>query len=438
MPLTKRQYIGLNVANYISSPLSIAGSATIISLIIRRHRRQIAGQGRGQEKLRLSDTIVLLLSCGDLLVSTSNLFQNIGTPKGTEGAYWAIGNEHTCSALGFLVYFGSQWVAGINCFLSIYFLLSIRYSWREQDFTKCIKGVCLLVVLLVPIATSSFTASHNAFNYSSNTQICITGDYPDGCRKNEDVECERGETSLPGTLFFAVMSMFGLTGFASTVMVYWTVRSRIRRTLRHGRSWAENVSMSNNTSGRDDIQNNLNAAFTSTRRHSTSLGSSLTSGQQERIRQTAWQAVFYSLAFFNFFVWPFVTYINQIVNNGQPGDHEQEPLWFSLNLLTWFFYPLQGFFNAMVYLRPDIIRWRKLNPNISIFWILNQSIIQGNEPYPSQSLHMESDQSKQGVGTRMQQEQKIEHQNSCPQDNSLEVSAEDPHPGTFENGHSKP
>ena len=145
---------------------------------------------------------------------------------------------------------------------------------------------------------------------------------------------KRGKLWYSGESVCSRHVAFQLDWLASTFMVYWTVRTRIRRTLRHARSWSLSfnpTSASATPVVKSGEANTVDTTRRSWRRNTNTLGSSLTSSQEWRIRPTAWQAVFYSLAYFNVFFWPLTTKINHIVHNGQPGDHMQEPLWFCSN-----------------------------------------------------------------------------------------------------------
>ena len=391
MPLTHGQYIAINVASWISSPLSVLGSATLIRLILRR-RSQKAPQ---PPLFSCYEKIVLLLSTGDLIVSCIHLCMSFAVPQGTEGAFWAVGNTTSCSLFGFASFFGSQWVAGCNCFLAIYFLMSVRYGWKDQrDFTPRKQALGFFSLCGIPTITSILAVTETALNFSSNGYICFIGDYPDGCVYNPELDCQRGQNaSQVAFLYVTVMLLFSLTGFACTTALYCTIRSTTQQSLRHTRFWMSflpevppsGVTQQEAESSQQQQQQSSSPSppappqSLSPHQHS-SLVSSITRSQEERLRQTAWQAVLYSLAYFNVFFWPFTSKLQHEVFQGLPSDRQQEPVWFVLLLLTWFFYPMQGFLNFIIFIRPDISRWRNLHPQESLLWILHQAVVRAREP----------------------------------------------------------
>jgi hypothetical protein len=91
-----------------------------------------------------------------------------------------------------------------------------------------------------------------------------------------------------------------------------------------------------------------------------------------RLQEVSWQAVLYSLVYFNSFVWPTLLTILSIVSSSdkdEAGSNETQPkAMILLEYLCWTFFPLQGFLNFLVFSRPDLQRWRNLHPKGSILW----------------------------------------------------------------------
>lgn len=102
--------------------------------------------------------------------------------------------------------------------------------------------------------------------------------------------------------------------------------------------------------------------------------------RRDRLRKeqaVAMQAVLYSLVYLNSFIWPFLIFaINESVDT---QEREGEPGLFTLQLLAWILFPLQGGFNCIVYLNPQWRRWRAIHPNagkMSTAW----NVVKGESP----------------------------------------------------------
>jgi len=81
--------------------------------------------------------------------------------------------------------------------------------------------------------------------------------------------------------------------------------------------------------------------------------------------------------YLNSFIWPFLVFaINESVDT---QGREGEPGLFTLQLLAWILFPLQGGFNCIVYLNPQWRRWRAIHPNASKMTTV-WNVVKGNSP----------------------------------------------------------
>ena len=120
-----------------SGLLSLAGSLLIIVAICRRKPNQ---------RWTTYNQIVMLISIFDSLSSTAYIFGTALTP--TDRAFrGSIGNEATCGVQAFLFQAGFTSLF-YNVALCAYFLLVVKYQWRESKFCKVNKwihlGICSL------------------------------------------------------------------------------------------------------------------------------------------------------------------------------------------------------------------------------------------------------------------------------------------------------
>jgi hypothetical protein len=92
------------------------------------------------------------------------------------------------------------------------------------------------------------------------------------------------------------------------------------------------------------------------------------SGQQESYansRKVMQQGLFFSTAFIITWIFPTLTRLMQAITGKAP---------FALILLMTIFLPMQGLINAMVFLRPKYVKFRKDNPDRSLWYILTHTV----------------------------------------------------------------
>lgn len=95
--------------------------------------------------------IVLGLSCYDMLGALAWVLAPLLAPR-DGGAYQAIGNDFTCKLQGALLQVGLTSMF-YNLALVIYFLLVIRYGWKEDHFSPILRYLHL-VILVVGFASA--------------------------------------------------------------------------------------------------------------------------------------------------------------------------------------------------------------------------------------------------------------------------------------------
>jgi len=105
-------------------------------------------------------------------------------------------------------------------------------------------------------------------------------------------------------------------------------------------------------------------------------------------KSTVRQAIFYSLAFFITFIFPAITLF-------------YDP--FPLVLMKSVFYPLQGFWNCLLYIRPNIIKKRELEPDTCLCEIIWMVIFSPNQ---------NAKQNRQHIGKRIDKRLQLARDNS--------------------------
>ena len=375
--LTQRGYKIILVAGMISSALSMFGSVTICYLVLKKdtsipnnrsggplRRQNSASQLHIRSRRRKLDDLyhrlVFGLSVVDLLFSSSLLFHPFLVPSET-GFPYAFGTDQSCTVVGFFFqfYFSSYCY---NCFLGLYFFLMIRTSAsggkRTSNDTKSIQNwiepwVHILAVG-VPLGCGIVGVFLEGINITPFFGVCGFHPYPYNCMYDDDVECQRG--SHAGTLSNIhalssfIMAIFGLI---FTYLVWHTVYRGYGK-LQHSSSRRHEASLDGSWVHQQQRSRN-----------------SFSSQQQKRLQTTATQAMLYAAAYLNGLVWVIVANVIEVISTTKLEDLSElgnRPIDFAVVLLGWTFFPLQGFFNWMIYIRPRLVRIKERNPIKSWYW----------------------------------------------------------------------
>jgi hypothetical protein len=113
--LSDRQEMILSIIPFFSCLLSTAGSAQIMYMVLSNPKKTPYRR------------ILLGLSCCDVFNSLTFLLKAFLVPAATSYRVWAMGNDATCTFLGWTAQVGISTMM-YNGLLSVYFLLTVRYG----------------------------------------------------------------------------------------------------------------------------------------------------------------------------------------------------------------------------------------------------------------------------------------------------------------------
>jgi hypothetical protein len=316
--------IALAVAPKIPALLSMIGSSYIIYTVA----------SDAKKRKKIYHRIMFSLSCCDFVTSIIFFLGTWMIPRGTVGqfgpVYGASGNHGTCVASGFL----TQFVVSsplYNATLSLYYLLMVRYNWKERDLVK-IEPIIHGIPICFGLGTAIAAAALNV--YGSVDWLCWIN--PNPPQSNTKIY---QWSFLFGPLFFCVI-------FVTTAMIllYRAMRKRERVVEKYAFESSMNI--------------NASFAAASNPRRSTALTKNKTKGKTKCSTEIAVQGILYVGGFY--ICWFFPT-LQRIIELTQETRKNYYPLQF----LDSFLLPLQGLFNALVYLRPKFQAYRKKHPEVS-------------------------------------------------------------------------
>lgn len=268
--------------------------------------------------------LVLFMSIFDIIASVVNMFSTMPIPSDTPGVLWAKGNQATCIAQGFFNELGNISTPMYNASLCAHYLLIFRNNWSERKM-KTIEYGLHAVPLLFGFTMAILGLVFDLFNPSG--WLCWYAPFPQGCAGDE---CERGKhASLFRWIHYFIIWSSILFNTLAMFLIFKSVRDVEKKTRRF--SLDENY----------------------------------------QSRKVAKQALFFVGALY--LTWFFTTgaRVYSIVHKSSN---------YPLLLLMAIFFPLQGFWNAMVYLRPRFIRIQKEHPDYSLCELLVEITVYSHTP----------------------------------------------------------
>ena len=414
------QQVFLALSSSISGSLSAIASTIILFKIL--HSR---------DGLRTPYARILLgLAVSDICVSLGNASSTFFFPKGM--GWKAIGNEGTCTLQGFVTLLGSVSTPFYNLSLCIYYLCVVKYSMRGPRFREQVE----LYLHLIPWTWSLFIAIYSAGRgiiNPGNGMTCYINPYPKNCHLEEGVTCERGANvrqerwifvGLPTFLIivgvFGVMLKLGLDvrrqektmeaysfrlqmesrqNSASAANTARRKRGQSRND--HLQSDSESNPSSDHPSSQDDssrLSRSLSYIFssrlsirssttsapvtatdtgnTAPATTTTNTAATATTNRTRRKRRSQASEIFIQAKLYFFaFVATFAPIFALCIAEGVYGAGN---IPFAFYVAVHVLYPLQGVFNILVFIRPQVSKMRRSKPDYSYLKALASVLISGD------------------------------------------------------------
>ena len=312
-PLNDTQQQLLAILGIVSATISLMGSSILIRKALMAQRRQNVTYHR----------LLIGLSVMDIFHDIAWGLQPFLIPA-SDDRVWSYGSTGTCSAVGFFVQLGSS-VVLYNGALAMYFLVTIVFGVSDK---KVVQYEPWLHVVPLGYALITATVGVSIGLYSSLLlgSFCWIGEYPKGCEDDEETECI---STIIGWIFGGV-PVIGTSMFL--VVANTVIYSKVRRTTRQTTRFA-------------------------TRGHRAD-------------KQVAVQSILYVVACVSTLIWAMM--VRTLESMGFHRESESDFL--VLLFLAQLFYPLQGFWNCLIYVRPRYLRWRRRAPEQSRWWCFKKAI----------------------------------------------------------------
>jgi len=232
---SQTQLLVLAILPYVTAPLSLLGSITIVYVILSTRRQTEMGP---YNRLMLGLCTMDILNALGLII-----FGSWAVPKTSDLAYGASGNATTCTVSGFFPQFAVGNIMYTAC-LTIYYMLSIRLEKKDDWIARRVEPIFHVVSILWTLGTGIAGAALKFFNpLDVLSGWCWFADYPENCSSLDDVPCLRGENYKSMSRIVATGT--GLLCFivilGNMVTIVLKVRATEKRMLRY--SHGTNMSM---------------------------------------------------------------------------------------------------------------------------------------------------------------------------------------------------
>ena len=383
-----------SILQTVSSIISLIASIAIIWIISRSFRQLSVPFHR----------LLLGLCVADICSSFAQTFSTLPAPESFDIVWNANGTKESCQVQGFFIFLGSIAAPLYNCSLCIYYYIVVTYKGKGVDtyIEKNIEFYLHAIPIAVTLIGATTILSMDAFN--PNMTYCFIGADPT-C---EGIGCEKGNRDAK--VLFGVFSggpyiIFPFVIITTMALMYKAVRAQEKKMQKFGAhsfiakinraslvsspegtvSTGTMSSNQTNTSGRSlrrffmKMRSKLSATSSlgsfstkssppqpvsvrtvsvrgggvragGVRAGSVRAGSVRTNGRSNNVgwqkRAILHRALSYSVAFLLTYLFPIIISIRTL-NGTESGQ--------VLSILARIFFPLQGFFNFVVFIFPKVL-----------------------------------------------------------------------------------
>ncbi len=343
--LSDKQEMVLSILLVCSAFLSVVGSCTIVFKIFRSLCRN--------QTTTPYDRIILGLSCCDIVASFTYALGPFLLPSETSQRVWAIGDDSSCQKLGFLLQLASLWSIWYNAILSFYYLLTVRFQVKRQDFCRKYEPWLHLSGAIFFPSTALAGYVGKWYTEEDLAMTCWIGRVDAGCDESGN-NCTKQWGELLAYMFGALPTIVSILAvIINNVIIYLFVRKSLKTNFN-----APNHRESNESQESQDAIERLMI--------------------QDRLRNEAATQGFLYVSSFLIIISP--AFAVQILDGSLGYGKADQGRLYPLLVLNSILLPLQGFINVFIYVRPSHIRFRAANPDKSFWFILKQALFDPNIP----------------------------------------------------------
>ena len=312
---------------------------------------------------RVYHRLVLGLSCSDMAASFMNILSTWPIPEGTSGVFLASGTTQTCTAQGFFAELFNMATPLYNASLCAYYVLVIRQGWSEDMIRSRAEPVMHILPITVALTISILGLPFKLYNNSG--WLCWIAEYPANCKQSGT--CTRGQHAdtfrwihyafIWSAIFCVTMGMYS---------IYKKVKAQEATIISSNRmSYTSETDAENARRGTKSKKVAVQAALFVGALYITWLFTTVSPEFSEMLQLIVFSPITirdsHAQSASSSSSQPSTQHqIDQITRIYQIATGHNE---FFLLVLMAIFFPLQGFFNALIYIRPRYLRCRSRNPD---------------------------------------------------------------------------
>lgn len=347
------------VSAMITGSISFAASLTIIVMILRSNLKLTTVYRR----------LIFGVSAFDLIQSLSQAMSSLPMPAGWTWA--AVGNNITCDLQGFTTLVGVNGSVLYSISLSVYFLFAIQFEVEERKLKKRIEPF----LHAIPVSYTLFTGVYLYIKdyYNPAGTVCWIAPSQELLDENQSGMLELIDGYVMATLpivltIFVNVLILCLLWFKEYNLSVGNQRQRLQRELEQQQRQQERH--------QENISNNSTLTPPLSSRSPTSSGllvahlSRPSKASQRRRKDIVKRATAFIVGFLLSHAFSFTLRIWQFANDGSAP--------FACELLARTFFPLQGFFNLLIYTYPHALVYHR-NRNCSWFKAFTAVIKSGGD-----------------------------------------------------------
>ncbi len=273
----------------------------------------------------------------------------------------------SCKAQGFFIVMGTLGTLLSNTTLNLYYVCTIRYEMTEERFKKSVMPVMFLLSMVSSITVPISALRDDTINPLPLIGTCAAAPYPFGCTSS-NVDSNKGEEQVTSTRTHSMECIRGndvqtrlqivaprniLIGGVFAVMVIslglviLSVFDKERKIKRSRK-----------------LQSASTLRFHRVNHHDQEMH------DFRMTRAVMTQALMYTTAFLLTYVWTFISAAKFLPRAESPSNAY---IFFQI-----FFTPLQGFFNAMIFIYQKVYTLRRSNTDLSLFGAFKTTICTPN------------------------------------------------------------
>lgn len=300
---------------------------------------------------------VFFVSMGHIFLCLAMAMSSIPTPKGS--FYASMGNEQTCSAMGFISHFIFGFTLFYHGAIGCYYILTFFWGWTPRQFEARIEPLLHCIAVLGPLTGAIVGVSTNMYHANPILMNCWVAPAPFGCQYSDPT----GETCTEGgyhhrELFVWLAGLIELNYYtfakqAALVTIAVTV-------YRQERKMNARYSMRSSLDASTKTTTSTTAATTTTTTASNSTNHATTI-TRETLIQSSLYFFSCSIPYMPMMVMRFL----DLYWKNVPADLKVPTSLYVFAVFAQILYPLQGPITVVAYTRPCMLkRWRE-NPEES-------------------------------------------------------------------------